>query len=145
MATCNSCGEILVGQDGFCGKCGAKTNAAGALVDSVVSSASGSLLVRYRDAYRVSAVIIGMGNTLKIIGFIIAGLIVLGGLSESNSMFGGGLMLPTLILAVIAGGIFWVMGVHVTAQGQILRATLDGAVNSSPLLTNTDRISIMSL
>ena len=47
--------------------------------------------------------------------------------------------------AAVWFALFFVLGVLVSAQGQILRATLDSAVNSSPFLTNDQRASIMKL
>jgi hypothetical protein len=52
---------------------------------------------------------------------------------------GGNAEIP-LIVAIIFGGtvwlVFFIWGVLVSAQGQILKASLDGAVNGSPFLTN---------
>jgi hypothetical protein len=43
------------------------------------------------------------------------------------------------------GLLFYLLGVLVAAQGQILLASLDSAVNSSPLLTNDQKAEILSL
>jgi hypothetical protein len=48
-----------------------------------------------------------------------------------------------LIGAVFVGGQFYLLGLIVMAQGQILKASLDGAVNSSPFLQNEQRAKIM--
>jgi hypothetical protein len=39
----------------------------------------------------------------------------------------------------------YVLGILVSAQGQILKASLDNAVNGSPFLTNEHRAKVMSL
>jgi uncharacterized membrane protein len=48
-------------------------------------------------------------------------------------------------VGVIIGALFWIVGVLYMAQAQKLKASLDGAVNSSPFLTNLDRAEMMSL
>ncbi|MFZ1006688.1 MAG: hypothetical protein WAN65_07625, partial [Candidatus Sulfotelmatobacter sp.] len=59
--------------------------------------------------------------------------------------------IPGLLLALGAGAgilfgiFFFVLGTIVCAQGQILLAGLDSAVNNSPLLDNSQRATIMSL
>ena len=49
--------------------------------------------------------------------------------------------------SVIAGGVvaltFFVLGVIISAQGQLLLAALDTAVNSSPFLTDDQRSQIL--
>jgi len=42
-------------------------------------------------------------------------------------------------------GFCWLGGRRLSAQGQIVKATLDTAVNSSPFLSNEERAKIMSL
>lgn len=100
---------------------------------------------RYQDAYRVGATWVGLGNTIKVVGLILAGIIFLGSLSAVNGLFGGGALLAGSFLAAIVGGLFWVCGVIVAAQGQILQATLDNAVASSHFLTDPERADAMGL
>jgi len=49
----------------------------------------------------------------------------------------------------LVGGIIWlitwVLGVFVSAQGQLLKANIDEAVNTSPFLVDDQRAKIMSL
>lgn len=96
---------------------------------------------RYRDAYRVGATLVGLGNFIKVVGLVLAGIIVIGVLSAGNGPFG----LAGFFLAAIVGGLFWVCGVIVAAQDQILQATLDNAVASSHFLTNPERADAMGL
>ena len=98
-------------------------------------------LTRYRDAYRVGAAVVGIGNAVKIVGAILAGLIVLVSLSAADGPFG----LVGVVVAAIGGGLFWVCGVIVAAQGQILQATLDNAVANSPFLSDHERADAMRL
>lgn len=50
-----------------------------------------------------------------------------------------------MLFAAFVGVLFYLFGVIVSAQGQILKASLDGALNNSPFLTNDHRARIMSL
>ena len=81
----------------------------------------------------------GLGNSIKVVGAILAGIIVLGSLNLGSFAVAG------IFLAAIAGGLFWVCGVIVAAHGQVLTATLDTAVASSRFLTDTERAEAMSL
>lgn len=103
---------------------------------------------RYRDAYPSAAVIEAAGNFTKIIGGIIA-LIVFCGVAfiGSQNPAGGGLygMVGGFILAVPVGGTFYMSGVFMVAQGQLLKATLDSAVQTSPFLTNDEKADVMGL
>lgn len=112
-----------------------------------VSGQSGSSVVnRYRDAYRVGAALVGLGNGIKIVGAILGGIILLGSLSTANNQFGGSELAGIgVFVAAVTGGLFWVCGVVVAAQGQILRATLDTAVASSHFLNDSDRADAMGL
>lgn len=97
---------------------------------------------RYQDAYRVGAALVGLGDALKVVGGVLAGIIILGSLSLlGENPFG----LVGVFIAAIVGALFWVGGVIVAAQGQILRATLDSAVAHSPFLTDHERLNAMGL
>ncbi|MDR3741044.1 MAG: hypothetical protein P4L40_18660 [Terracidiphilus sp.] len=104
------------------------------------------IMTRYTDAYRVAKTITGLGETIKILGFVVGGLVFLANVNGGSSFFGGG---ASLVFGLILGGIVacvgFVLGVLLSAQGQILKATLDTAVNSCPFLQNEQRAAIMSL
>ena len=98
---------------------------------------------RYTDAYLVARTITAVGATVKVIAFVIAGGIALIGFiagSQSTQYAIGGIILGAIVATPI-----YVLGILVAAQGQILKATLDTAVNSSPLLTKDEMRQIMSL
>ena len=108
-----------------------------------------TLIKRYQDAYVVARVTNGFGRMIKAIGIIIGGLLAVGGFMIASN---GGPGDPMSVLGivgvvggVIVGALFYVIGVLVSAQGQILKASLDSAVNSSPFLTNQHKAKIMSL
>lgn len=103
---------------------------------------------RYSDAYLVASAIIGLASVIKVLGLVAAlavwgtGTVLaraLGTGSEVMAVLIG--FIPGAIVAVVAYGI----GVIVSAQGQILRASLDSAVHSSPFLGDKQRVQIMSL
>jgi hypothetical protein len=107
-----------------------------------------ALMSRYEDAYKVARVTVSFGDVIKIIGMVLAGVIVLLTLIAAGQTEGGlsfAMFLMGLVFAAFVGVLFYLFGVMVSAQGQILTASLDGAVNSSPFLTNEHRAKIMSL
>ena len=101
------------------------------------------LTKRYKDAYAVGRVTVAFGKTIKGIGIGVAGLMALIaiGILQSSSTIGMG----ALVFALVVGGLFYILGVLISASGQVLEATLDTAVNSSPFLNNSHRADIMSL
>jgi hypothetical protein len=108
-----------------------------------------ALTQRYRDAYIVARATNGFGGVIKGIGLFIGGVLAIGGFMvasnggprDPNSVLG----IVAIVVGVIAGALFYIIGVLVSAQGQILKASIDGAVNNSPFLTNQYRAKIMSL
>lgn len=50
-----------------------------------------------------------------------------------------------LIIGVIVAGAGFILGTLMSAQGQVLKATLDTAVYSCPFLVNEQRAEIMHL
>jgi uncharacterized membrane protein YvbJ len=152
MAFCAKCGTQTIETEQFCKSCGA-TTVATAAPQAIHNDAVGKLSTRYQDGYRHAMVLVGLGTTIKIVGLVVGGLIALGGFSLSGNSggFGGmggfneSLLIASVIAGVIMAGLFFVVGVLVSSQGQVLRATLGSAVNNSPLLSNPDRIAIMGL
>ena len=74
-----------------------------------------------------------------IIGLLIGFTALLAGSQSLLYTVGGA------ILGIIVAVPIFILGVLVSAQGQILKATLDTAVNSSQLLTKDEMQQIMSL
>ncbi|MFN2453016.1 MAG: hypothetical protein ABR577_02220 [Pyrinomonadaceae bacterium] len=104
---------------------------------------------RYNDAYLVARVTDGFGGMIKGIGIMVAillvfiGLVFIGNGRAGDATFAMGIVAITF--GIFVGILFYLLGVLVSAQGQILKASLDSAVNNSPFLTNTHRAEIMSL
>jgi hypothetical protein len=111
---------------------------------------SATLTKRYSDAYRVAIATVVFGRAIKIGGMVLAGIIFAGALIpylhvSQPSLASSGLLAGVTFLALVIGLLFYFLGVLVCAQGQILQASLDGSVNTSPFLTNDLRARIMSL
>src|SRR5438105_10188121 len=101
---------------------------------------------RYSDAYIVAATIVGFGDTIKALGVGFAAILLVIALIVGTKGIGG--VLIALMIAVAAVGIgivLYFLGIVVAAQGQILKASLDTAVNSSPFLPDAARARIMTL
>jgi hypothetical protein len=174
MWQCVNCGKENQSNRNHCWKCGAKEdgtppenpenfllpNERSSAPNSVLPSesrlskpVSGSvevkaLMSRYWDAYVVARVTVGLGEIIKTVAVVLAVLIVLAALLLAGTVGGGGgfvAFLLGVIGAAFVGGQFYLLGLIVMAQGQILKASLDGAVNSSPFLQNEHRAKIMSL
>jgi hypothetical protein len=124
-----------------------------------------SLKKRYTDAYLVDRATVTAGKFFKGLGVLIASLVILGGIiagiklgyEASNAPYpaksdptmsaflGFACFLGGLIVAAFTGGIVYILGILISAEGQTLKASLDGAVNSSPFLADEHRAEIMSL
>jgi hypothetical protein len=101
---------------------------------------------RYTDAYRVASAVIAFGTTVKVIGFLVGSLIALAGFASSAGPLGSSAaLIGGLGLGALTGFFFWIAGVLVTAQGQLLRASIDTAVNGSPLLSDVEKAKIMGV
>jgi hypothetical protein len=104
------------------------------------------ILSRYRDAYRVAAVVRRLGGIVKAAGLVFAGAIVI-----LVFYFGAqqqGSITPLIVgLPVAAVGWFlcWVLGVVVSAMAQLLYASLDQAVFVCPFIDDDQRAKAMSL
>ncbi len=105
-----------------------------------------SVVRRYADAYIVARTIDAFGLTIKGVGVAIGVLLAL--VSLFMVATGGGSIAFLLAAMTIAGAITIVLvllGTLASAQGQVLKASLDTAVNTSRFLSDRDRAQIMSL
>lgn len=96
-----------------------------------------NLKSRYTDAYLVAQTVNGTGQTVKFVGFLFAALITLVGLVAASRM-GAAAGFAGLFLGILVALPFYALGVLVSAQGQILKATLDTAVNTSPVFSQDE-------
>ena len=104
---------------------------------------------RYFDAYRVAKTIDGFGGLIKGAGVLFAVLLAFIGFfvfSQSrDASLGAVVAVLGIIIAAIVGVLFFFVGVLVSAQGQILKASLDAAVNTSPFLEIEEKAKVMSV
>jgi hypothetical protein len=124
------------------------------------SNRSAKAMKRYWSAYLVARATASIGGAIKIFA-ILSGITVavIGlyvgqqGYGSPNSFFqyGGSFVDPTIFQfgALVVGVIViippYIVGVLVTAHGQVLKASLDEAVHTSPFLTDDQRAAVMSL
>ena len=119
---------------------------------------------RYSDAYRVANALVGLGQFVKLGGFITGALIIVLMIVEGSgstppaslpgstpmpvlipSLPSGALFFAALLTASVVMFVFWVMGVVVSAWGQMLMSTIDSAVNNSPFLSNDTKLQVMGI
>jgi hypothetical protein len=115
-------------------------------VQGYPSSVVSAVVHRYADAYVVARTIDGVGSAIKVIGLVIGALLALGSLVAGSK--GGFAIMIAFVGIAVAGAIatvLYLLGTLASAQGQILMAALDSAVNSSHFLTDQDRARIMTL
>lgn len=122
---------------------------AGAGSSGVSEAVRAAAATRYRDAYRVAAATVAIGQALKVVAICLAGLCLIGavaGVSQSLanlSSFNGGPVVMGLIAAVAVGVPCYALGILVSAVGQILKATLDTAVHTSPFIDKNQMAKIV--
>jgi hypothetical protein len=104
---------------------------------------SQSLSKRYSNAYRVSGFFTFAGGFTQVAGFIVAILLLAGGFAAYNS--NQAIAIAAAGAAIPLGVGSFVTGMLISAQGQMLRASIDTAINTSPFLTVEQRAQIMSL
>lgn len=103
---------------------------------------------RYKDAYRLGRAIVGVGAVIKFLGALLAAIIVGGALYANSAVrteTGLAILIVGIAFAGFVGILLYLLGVIVSAQGQILKAVLDTGINTSPFLTDDHRAEIMSL
>jgi hypothetical protein len=172
---CGDCGSTIDADASFCPNCGKEYKYHEATSQTAVPQANVAsqpinqttfvsekqafaVMKRYRDAYRVANTVNSFGLIIKIIAIIIGilsfliGVSVMGagssaargpdfGAAAIAGVFGG----MIIFFGILSGAFFFIVGILVSAQGQVLMASLDNAVNSSPFLTNAHRVKVMSL
>ncbi len=100
---------------------------------------------RYLDAYRVAKALVGIGDTIKIVAVCGGGGLALLSLLVMFRIFGPLLGMVGLAMAVVLSSVVFLLGIVISAQGQILMAALDTAVHTSVFLTAEDKANAMSL
>lgn len=112
-----------------------------------------ALVRRYRDAYGIARGTNTIGKIVQIVGLVFA--LGVGGISALVGLSLGGisgeaigaLLMAALggVVGIIPGAFISLIGVLLSANGQMLLATLDGTVASSPFLDDADKVGMMHL
>jgi hypothetical protein len=101
---------------------------------------------RYRDAYLVARATTAIGGVVKMVAIALGVLIVLPALGlGSAGGKGAEAFFAGLVFGAVAAVPIYILGVLVSAQGEVLKATLDTAVHGSPFLLKEDMARVMSL
>lgn len=102
------------------------------------------IIGRYWDAYLVAPATTGVGSIMKTAAIVPGAILVLIGITD---LFGSESLLGSVffISGIVIGCLFYMAGLLLGALGQILKASLDCAVNTSPFLGNDEPARMMSL
>jgi hypothetical protein len=115
-----------------------------------------SVMNRYNNAYRKAKLICAIGMIVKIIGGLISLFFGIYGylfgfiLTSPRTLYSSHGESPwPIIIGIITAGIvflfFYIIGTLIAAVGELIKAQLDSAVNSSPFLNDNERAQTMSL
>lgn len=106
-----------------------------------------ALRQRYREAYVVAARSVEMGRAIEGVGIVLGILVGIGGIAVVAQLRVDNpvLMLFALTPGATIGALVYAIGVFVAANGQMLLASLDSAVNGSPFLDTEGKAEVMSL
>lgn len=110
-----------------------------------------ALADRYSDGYRVASAAVGIGQLLKGLAIVAVGaglILAMSGVTSGIANDGpANLMRLGLGLgaAIIPASFLYALGVLVAAHGQVLKATLDTAVNTSPFLDDDQKARVLTL
>ena len=105
---------------------------------------------RYQDAYRVAAATVAIGAAVKVLAICLAGLCLIGAVAGASqsianlSSLSAAPLLVGLVVAVAVGVPIYALGILVSVAGQVLKATLDTAVHTSPFLDKAQMAQIMA-
>src|SRR5436190_6483474 len=113
---------------------------------AITSEISNRAFGRYKDAYLVARAITAIGKSVKGLGILLS-LIVVGVGYYIGTQAGGGMMYSVgeAVAGVVVAIPLYLLGIVVSAQDQVLKASLDGAVNTSPFLDIEHKAKAMSL
>ncbi len=111
---------------------------------------STSAIRRYQDGYRVADAVFTFGQTVKLGGIFVGGVVFVAGLVEfilnPVEHHGFAVIFASLIAcAVLLILMSQILAMGLRGEGQLLKAALDSDVNTSPFLSNPQRARAMEL
>jgi len=164
---CPNCSNTIDAKTKFCPYCDEPVEdyviALGSARDTTAATAIATgcsqVATRYVDLYRVARLLVSLGSTVKVLGVVLGIGILLFFLfvgaagSSQPSGFNQSSTNPIMVGTSVVGGVFglfvgsviFLLGILVSAQGQILLAQADCAVHTSPFLSDEERAKAMSL
>lgn len=112
---------------------------------TAVATGFSRLSRRYKDAYGIASGTVKLGNIVKVGGLCIGALLVLLSISMPLLRFGSFFVFPGIVAGLFLGGMGFVAGTLLAAQGQVMIAVLDTAVNTSTALSDSEKLTVMGL
>jgi hypothetical protein len=110
------------------------------------STPSTQVFTRFAAAYRTANDVISLGTIIQNLGITIgAALGLLAFLLGNGAVLEQSQTFLCFAFAVLVALSSWISGTLVKAQGHILRACVDTAVNSSPFLDNAQQTEVMGV
>ena len=94
---------------------------------------------RYSSAYLVANSITAVGKAFKVIAGVLAFIVFVGVITQGGGFIWG------ILWGLVAAVPLIILGTLVEANGQILKASLDIAVHTSPFLSKEQMASIMKI
>lgn len=104
-----------------------------------------SLSRRYQDAYNIANSIISNGEMVKGLGMFLAFIIAIAGVGFGVKMEMFSVAAIGIVAAFSVGLILNACGAIIMALGQMLLASLDSAVNTSPLINAAQKAKIIGV
>lgn len=139
---CPDCGFVVIENEAFCSQCGRRWGDR----TSTDAAPASRFVKRYRDAYRTASFLVTLGNVIKVGGVVVGVLVILMMASAGKNLGAGlGLGVGGVFFGALLAGVFFIVGVVVSAEGQKLLAHLDVAVAESPFMTDDERLQAMGL
>ena len=103
---------------------------------------------RYKEGYTIARLTGLIGILVQLGAVVLAVALIGGGIYGASQMSQSpgtppqmsiGVAIAGALLGVIFGGLFFLLGILISAQGQLILATLDTAVNSTPSLSDEEK------
>ena len=151
MSACSTCGVPVPRTAKFCPECGAvqspqqETQATNETNSAL--KAYGQLSSRYHDIYQIADGMVRLGKIIKIVAVVVAVTGVIAAIViASNGGFGSDFASPAVVVVGLCAGVgIFCLGILIGACGELLRALVDTSVNTSPLITDSEKATIIGL